>query len=79
MVCKPCHKTLHATLTNKELENEYNTREAILAHPEIAKFVRWVRKHNPTGNVAVRRSGGRSGRRDRKGRAEARRTKRGDL
>jgi ribosomal protein L28 len=59
-VCKPCHKTIHAALSEKDLEREYNTLEALRSVPEIARFVRWVRKQPPGKHVAVRR-GGRGG------------------
>jgi hypothetical protein len=41
-VCKPCHRHIHATLSEKQLAHDYNTRGALLAHPEIARFVRWI-------------------------------------
>lgn len=41
-VCRPCHKNIHAVLTNKELEREYNTLEALQAHPDIRRFSDWV-------------------------------------
>jgi len=56
-VCWPCHKTIHAALTEKELEEPYNTAESLRSHPEIAKFIRWVRKQPATAKVRVRRTG----------------------
>ena len=50
-----CHRTIHATLTNKELERSYATPEALRAHPEIAKFVVWVQKKDPDFHAATRR------------------------
>ncbi|MEF8792319.1 hypothetical protein [Thiohalorhabdus sp.] len=41
-VCEPCHRHIHATLSEKQLAHEYNTCEALLAHPEIARFVAWI-------------------------------------
>jgi hypothetical protein len=41
-LCRPCHKMVHATLTEKELEREYNTLNALRGHPEIAKFSAWI-------------------------------------
>ncbi|HYG78308.1 MAG TPA: hypothetical protein VEK08_25120 [Planctomycetota bacterium] len=41
-LCSPCHKNVHAVLTEKELENQYNTLELLAAHPEIAKFTAWI-------------------------------------
>lgn len=42
-----CHSKLHHTFTEKELEQEYSTVEALVDHPEISKFVGWVRKQDP--------------------------------
>jgi hypothetical protein len=40
---KVCHRKIHATFTERELLNFYNTFERINAHPEIGKFVNWVK------------------------------------
>jgi len=37
-----CHKKLHASLSETELAREYNSVERLLAHPEIAAFVKWL-------------------------------------
>ncbi len=50
-----CHRTIHATLSNKELERGYSTAEALRAHPEIAKFVSWVAGKDPDFNAPTRR------------------------
>lgn len=38
-----CHRQIHALFTETELARQYNHVEALLAHPEIAKFVEWVK------------------------------------
>lgn len=38
-----CHRQIHALLTETELARQFNTVEALLAHPEIALFVAWVK------------------------------------
>lgn len=38
-----CHRQIHALLTETELARQYNTVEALLAHPDIATFVAWVK------------------------------------
>jgi hypothetical protein len=48
MLCSPCHDTIHATFSNKELERVYNTRDALLQADPIRRFVQWVRKQ-PAG------------------------------
>lgn len=45
-VCQPCHSKIHSVFTEKELERDYNTLEKLQVHPEIAKFIVWIRKHN---------------------------------
>jgi hypothetical protein len=55
MLCQPCHSTVHATFSEAELEAAYHTIEALAQHPEIAKFVDWVRKQSPERRVAVKR------------------------
>ncbi|MFA9460176.1 hypothetical protein [Thiohalorhabdus methylotrophus] len=41
-VCHPCHKHIHAVLTEQELARHYNTAEALLGHPDIRRFVAWI-------------------------------------
>ena len=42
-----CHREIHATLTEAELAQPYNTPEALLRHPRLAKFAAWVAKRPP--------------------------------
>lgn len=42
-----CHKEIHATLSETELARDYNTPEALRAHPRLEKFVAWVSKRPP--------------------------------
>src|SRR5918911_5259454 len=51
LICRPCHRNIHATLSTKELEREYNTLEALAAHPGIRRLTNWV-KDKPHGVVA---------------------------
>lgn len=44
MTCRPCHRNIHAQLTEKQLEYDYNTLEKLLEHPEIKKFTEWISK-----------------------------------
>jgi len=39
-----CHNEIHATLTEAELAREFNTVEALRAHPKLAAFFGWVVK-----------------------------------
>ncbi len=50
-----CHRTIHKTLTNKELERGYSSPEALRAHPDIAKFVDWIGNKDPNFHAPTRR------------------------
>ena len=43
MVCRPCHSQIHALLSEKALAEQFHSREALLAHPGIRRFVEWIR------------------------------------
>jgi len=42
-----CHKKIHSVLTDRQLADECATAEALRAHPDIAAFIRWVRRRPP--------------------------------
>lgn len=42
-----CHSKVHSTLTEAELAGEWNTWARLKRHPEISKFVKWVKKRHP--------------------------------
>ena len=46
--CRPCHNHVHALFTEKILERELNTIEVLAAHPDVARFVKWIR-NKPDG------------------------------
>lgn len=50
-----CHRIIHRTLTNKALEREFASAEALRGHPEIARFVEWVADKDPDFHAATRR------------------------
>jgi predicted GIY-YIG superfamily endonuclease len=54
LFCSSCHKQVHALFTEKELEREYDTVEKIATHPEISRFVEWMRRQPPGKHVTVR-------------------------
>jgi hypothetical protein len=55
-LCEPCHKTVHATLSEKEIERQYNTLDALRGHPEIATFITWIQSHPATLRLPVRQT-----------------------
>jgi 5-methylcytosine-specific restriction endonuclease McrA len=49
-VCKQCHKAIHHFIPDKkELGRRYSNLEKLLAHPDLAKYVRWRRSRRPGG------------------------------
>ncbi|MGB3682464.1 MAG: HNH endonuclease [Rubrobacteraceae bacterium] len=56
MVCPACHRQIHKTFTEKELEQEFNSIEKLQEHPAIDRFVRWIER-KPHG-VARKRPAG---------------------
>jgi len=52
-LCKACHKTVHATFTEKELSRSYFTFDSLRNDEMIVKFVNWVRKQSIDKRVKV--------------------------
>jgi hypothetical protein len=50
-LCRPCHRNVHAALSNEDLGRRYDTLEALSAHPEVRRFTEWVRskRHGTVG------------------------------
>jgi hypothetical protein len=46
-VHRVCHRKLHSLWTERELAQLFSTPEAIRAHPEMQRFVRWLRRKPP--------------------------------
>lgn len=42
-LCGDCHPAIHRFISEKELGKKYNTKEKLLTHPEVFKFVNWVK------------------------------------
>jgi 5-methylcytosine-specific restriction enzyme A len=49
-LCKPCHKQIHATFSNKELAKHYADLEALRATESLQPFLKWIAKQNPARN-----------------------------
>ena len=45
-----CHRKIHALFGEAELAHAYPDAERIRAHPEMAKFVAWVKRRPPEFN-----------------------------
>jgi hypothetical protein len=48
LICSQCHGMVHATYTNATLAVLYPTIEQLRGAPELAGFLRWVRKQAPS-------------------------------
>lgn len=41
-ICKECHKTLHDLIpSEKEMGKKYNSKDRLLSHPSVAKYIAW--------------------------------------
>ena len=45
-LCSDCHANIHRHINHLDLALHFQTTEALLAHPEVGKFVEWVAKQN---------------------------------
>jgi hypothetical protein len=48
MICSQCHGMVHATYTNATLALAYPTIEMLRDAPELAGYLKWVRKQPTT-------------------------------
>jgi len=65
-MCRDCHHYVHALFTNKQLADPdlgLDTVEGLMARPEYAKAVEFIRKLPPGRRVAIRQSKQRKNRR----------------
>ncbi len=53
VLCKACHRMIHHTFSNKELQLVYNTLEKVRSRPQIMKFLKWVRKQDPHKRIKI--------------------------
>src|ERR1044072_2686930 len=49
-LCKPCHKQLHATFSNNDLDRAYDSIEDLRRAPPLQPFLKWIRKQKPDRN-----------------------------
>jgi len=50
-----CHRTLHATFSNKELAKVGDNPAALAANPDVGRFLAWVAGKDPDFHVPTRR------------------------
>ncbi|SMF64791.1 HNH endonuclease [Allosphingosinicella indica] len=50
-----CHRTIHATFTNKELARDFSSADALRGHPEMRTFLDWIVGKEPDFHAPTRR------------------------
>ena len=55
-LCRDCHRSIHAFFSNRELETTYFTVEALMAHEEFARTVRWISKQDGRVKIKAKKS-----------------------
>lgn len=53
---RACHKQIHALFTETELATSYASPQALRAHPEMDKFIQWVKSKPSNFNPRAKRS-----------------------
>jgi len=43
MLCRPCHKQIHAVFTNEELRADYDTIDALREAARLTEYLSWIR------------------------------------
>jgi hypothetical protein len=56
VICRNCHRQIHAVYSEKELERNFGTLEALLAAEQLQSWIAWVRKRKPGSRVTTRMS-----------------------
>ncbi|MCY8920358.1 HNH endonuclease [Bacillus atrophaeus] len=56
MLCIPCHKQIHALYTNQELAARLSGIEELRRDPQLAKFVKWIRKQPASKLIKTRKA-----------------------
>jgi len=46
-LCRPCHKQIHAMLSNADLAKVYPTIDTLRSAPQLQPFLNWIRKQKP--------------------------------
>jgi hypothetical protein len=58
---RACHKQIHALFTETELARKYFTIKALQEHPEVARFIDWVKDKPAEFNPPTKRSRSKGG------------------
>ncbi|MDH3584957.1 MAG: hypothetical protein OER86_12165 [Phycisphaerae bacterium] len=53
-ICRDCHAALHKFVPDhKQMGRDYNTVKKLLGHPDLGRFIEWIRKRD-TGRIRTR-------------------------
>nr|WP_308302395.1 hypothetical protein [Bacillus sp. V5-8f] len=55
MLCKACHKQIHAIYSNRELATRLNTIPLLLDDDEMKKYIKWIRRQPATKAVRTKK------------------------
>jgi len=55
-----CHRKIHSLFSDRELARVNNAPEALRAHPDMARFIRWIAKKPPDFHKRTERRRSRS-------------------
>lgn len=53
--CRPCHATIHQTLSETELAEVFNTVELLRSHPDLSRFFAWAAKQKTDRRITVKK------------------------
>ncbi|MFE4105429.1 HNH endonuclease [Almyronema epifaneia] len=54
-ICAACHKQIHVLFENAYLARELNTLEKLASHPQMARFLIWIRKQDANKRIKAYR------------------------
>ena len=54
-LCSACHRQLHHLFSNAYLATTLYSISRIKKHPEMRRFLRWIRKQDPAKHIRVHR------------------------
>jgi hypothetical protein len=56
LICQDCHDCIHALFSNKQLEEEFSSVEALLSNERFAGAVKFIAKQDPTRRMKTKRA-----------------------
>ena len=55
LLCRECHNQIHALISEKDMAETHFTLKSLLHHEGVARFVQWVKKHQPVSKIRTAR------------------------